>query len=197
MWKEIQGYEGYYEINDSGEIRNTKTKLILSPGVRSGYKFVVLCKDGVHQKHNVHRLVALHFVPNPNNYPMVMHKDNDKLNVEASNLDWGTAQQNTIQAHLDGLCVDRRKTYNIYNGTDDISCVGCDEVLSLIQSKSKSRSVVTTMIKNNQTIHRGPYTGYKIRRLEKPFKIDVQRSAPCGSGESLNVEPQANGGRKI
>ena len=174
MWKEINGYEGYYEINEYGDVRNIKTGKILSPGIRSGYKFVVLCRNGSdHQKHNVHRLVATHFVENPNNYPMVMHKDNNKLNCYYTNLKCGTAQENTIQAHKDGLCIDKRQIYDVYkDNEDDVVCIGMRAVLDLIGSNSKSLGPVLDKVKNNRTISEGPYKGYRVRKLTKGVIYD-------------------------
>lgn len=54
------------------------------------------------QKYFVHRLIAKTFIPNPENYPVVMHLDNDKTNNKLSNLRWGTYSQNTQQACREG-----------------------------------------------------------------------------------------------
>lgn len=72
----------------------------------NGYLYVNL--NGVNGKtiqRRVHRLVAIAFLPNPNNLPIVMHKDNDKSNPHVNNLKWGTTQENTQEAFNDGLLV--------------------------------------------------------------------------------------------
>ena len=178
MWKDIKDYENYYEISDNGDIRNKNTGKILKPGLRGvktknseGYKFVVLCRNPQdHKKYNVHRLVAEHFVPNPNNHPVVMHKDNNTLNCNADNLEWGTVKENTVNAHRDGLCDDIREKviYDVYNENGDSNiCRGYKETLSFIQSSGTHPSNITNRVKNNHTITTGPYKGYKIRKLIK------------------------------
>lgn len=182
MWKDIKDYEDFYEISDKGDIRNKNTGRILKPGLRGpktkncvGYKFVVLCRSPEdHQKHNVHRLVAEHFVENPNNYPVVMHKDNNTLNCEADNLEWGTIAINTRNAHRDGLCDDIREKviYDVYNESgDSIVCRGYKETTSLIQQAVRPNTI-TQKVKYNCTISTGPYKGYKIRKLKKGIIYD-------------------------
>ena len=174
--KDICGYEDLYSISSDGYVISKITGKILSPGIRSGYKFVVLCKSPTdHQKFNIHRLVAEHFVPNPENKPMVMHKNNNKLDCRDENLMWGTAQENTIQAHLDGLCCDRRKDYILFDGESDIiKCHGIDSVLEKIEYNTTSRSYVTGMVKNGTELSKGPYAGYVIKRVERPFVYDIR-----------------------
>ena len=204
MWKDIEGYEGYYEINNNGDIRNKNTGRILKPGLRGpqtknclGYKFVVLCRNPQdHQKHNVHRLVAQNFVENPNNYPIVMHKDNNTMNCSADNLEWGTILQNTRNAHRDGLCDDAREKviYDIYNENgDSVICRGYKETLSTIQSPGTSPGIITSKVSRKHIISKGPYKGYKIRKLVKgiTYNKNVQRSSLDEGGKCLNVESQA------
>ena len=70
-----------------GRVKN-KHGRILKPEIRNGYYSVDLMKNGKRYKFRVHRLVAEAFIPNPDNLPMVNHKDEDKLNNIASNLEW-------------------------------------------------------------------------------------------------------------
>ena len=70
----------------------------------NGYLYVNLNGvDGKRLTRRVHRLVAIAFIPNPDNLPVVMHIDNDKTNPDVSNLKWGTCQENTQDAFNDGL----------------------------------------------------------------------------------------------
>ena len=59
-WRLVDGYDNY-EISSHGRIRNNKTARILSPMLTKGYHSLTLCKDGVRQTHNIHRLVAFAF----------------------------------------------------------------------------------------------------------------------------------------
>lgn len=70
----------------------------------NGYLYTSIhSKSGKQIQRRVHILVAKAFVPNPNNFTVVMHKDNNKANPKADNLEWGTTQQNTLDAFKDGL----------------------------------------------------------------------------------------------
>lgn len=98
QWKPISGYEGLYEVSDTGLVRSLRfgKKKILSPGrLGAGYLAVVLCKNGKSKKHMyVHRLVAQAFIPNPLELETVNHKDENKLNNNVSNLEWMTQGDN-------------------------------------------------------------------------------------------------------
>lgn len=96
MWRPIPGYEGLYDVSSSGEIRSLfRYKRVLKPSVqKNGYATVELFKNKKSKRLLVHRLVALAFIPNPKGLPQVNHKDEDKLNNSASNLEWVTAKEN-------------------------------------------------------------------------------------------------------
>ena len=94
-WVDVANYEGIYEISDLGNIRRKGSGKYLKPDSRQ-YPSVDLCKDGKHKRHAVHRLVALHFVPNPSpKYRLeVNHIDGDTKNNAADNLEWVSQYQN-------------------------------------------------------------------------------------------------------
>ena len=107
-WVEVKGYEGLYAINRNGEIKSL-AKTIYQPnhGYRKfkeytlkpwdnghGYKVVSLAKEGKRKNHYMHRLVAEHFIENPNNYPEVNHIDYDKGNNNVNNLEWVSRKMN-------------------------------------------------------------------------------------------------------
>lgn len=87
LWKDVPGYEGYYEVSNTGLIRSKNG--IRKPQVSwDGYLFVKLCKQGQCKKIKIHRLVALAFIPNPNNLPEINHKDETPANNNVENLEW-------------------------------------------------------------------------------------------------------------
>lgn len=101
IWKDIQGYDGKYSVSNLGNVRSNcygKVRLLkpmLSAGRYNGYLMVTLYKDSVGKKVKVHRLVAEAFIPNPNRLPVINHKDEDRTNNRADNLEWCTIAYNT------------------------------------------------------------------------------------------------------
>lgn len=99
-WKDVIGYEGKYQISNTGEVKSLnylstgETKLLKQQTDKHGYKRVRLYKDGKGKSCLVHRLVAIAFIPNPNDLPMVNHKDEDKTNNNVNNLEWCTIAYN-------------------------------------------------------------------------------------------------------
>ena len=100
-WRDIEGYEGLYQVSNLGRVKslrdknNKKRELILKPKtMRNGYLKVDLCKNGKQKTFTVHRLVATVFISNPKNFPVVNHKDENKLNNNISNLEWCTVLYN-------------------------------------------------------------------------------------------------------
>ena len=108
-WRPVVGYEGDYEVSDHGRVRVVKegrkrvrpVGSILPQFVQSTgrYKTVHLYKDNKGLTVRVHRLVALAFIPNPDNKPQVNHKDSDWSNNHVSNLEWVTASENRKHAY--------------------------------------------------------------------------------------------------
>lgn len=94
----------YYATNE-GEIYSAHSKRILKKTESNvGYFKVSLRIDGKTKCEFVHRLIALAFIDNKDNLPVVNHKDGDKLNNKPSNLEWCTDQTNSDHAWNTGLC---------------------------------------------------------------------------------------------
>lgn len=117
-WKDIYDYEGAYQISNLGRVRSLPRKIIYSNGKiihyhgglistkerkKDKYWTTCLCKNQIEQTMYIHRLVALHFIPNPKNKPEVNHKDGDKSNNKVTNLEWATESENNKHAHEIGL----------------------------------------------------------------------------------------------
>ena len=113
-WKPVIGYEGLYEVSNWGRVKSLerynlsnclrKGRILKQKQCKDGYKSVTLYKDGKRKIIFVHRLVAQAFIPNPNNYPYVNHKDENKQNNIVTNLEWCDAKYNTNF----GTCIERR-----------------------------------------------------------------------------------------
>lgn len=104
MWKDIKNYEGLYEVSDSGEVRNSRTKRTLIGDVNNaGYYRVKLFKNGKQKAFFRHRLVAETFIVNPHNLSEVNHKDGNKANNCKDNLEWSSRAHNEREARRTGI----------------------------------------------------------------------------------------------
>lgn len=110
IWKDIEGYEGLYQVSNLGRVRsldrmtaprkdNGASYPILGTILRTnqrkdGYMSVTFWKDSKAHSQLIHKLVANAFIPNPDNLPVVNHKDEDKTNNRVDNLEWCSQQYN-------------------------------------------------------------------------------------------------------
>lgn len=94
-----------YFITEEGLIYSAKTKKVLKNTLSKsrGYYRVTLMLQGCKKNYEVHRLVALAFIPNPENKPQVNHIDGNKLNNHVSNLEWVTDRENKLHGWNIGL----------------------------------------------------------------------------------------------
>jgi len=102
-WIEIVGFEGLYAISSHGRVKSIKRRLIKKQSIKWEYYSINLWRNGNTWCKRVHRLVAEAFKPNPENKPQVNHKDGNKLNNRASNLEWATRSENTVHSFKNGL----------------------------------------------------------------------------------------------
>jgi hypothetical protein len=100
-FKRIKGYLNYF-VNKNGDVYSLKTNKLIKPFVSNGgYISVSLWGDGKKQNYLVHRLVADAFIPNPNNYKEVNHKDLNTLNNNLENLEWCSRDYNLKYSNLE------------------------------------------------------------------------------------------------
>lgn len=121
-WRPVVGYEGRYEVSNTGQVRGIERMVDYVDGRRTtnpggtknvavgalGYYTVTLRANGHRRVEYVHRIVAKAFIPNPMQKRTVNHKDGNKLNNHVSNLEWATHSENNRHAVVMGL----RKTKN-------------------------------------------------------------------------------------
>jgi len=105
-WKDIKGYNGDYQISNEGRVRSFKTGsevLKIQSVEAGGYLEVHLYRNNNRKHHKIHRLLLIHFVPNPLFKRCGNHKDGNKLNNDLSNLEWATYSENNKHAYNIGL----------------------------------------------------------------------------------------------
>lgn len=117
MWKDISFAKGSYQINEDGRVRSLSRyvqypnhkqfsqgkELIPQPNSK-GYLRVKV----IDRLYFVHRLVAQAFLPNPEDFPIVNHKDGNPLNNDVSNLEWVTHAENISHAYREGIAISKK-----------------------------------------------------------------------------------------
>lgn len=122
VWMNCVGYEGNYMVSNYGRIKSVEReipgsdrcggsfrlgqKLIKFKIGTTGYYSFTMCKNGGRKDSLVHRIVALAFIPNPNNYPYINHKNLNKLDNRVDNLEWCTQKINIHHA-IENNCIPR------------------------------------------------------------------------------------------
>ena len=163
IWKDINGYEGVYQVSNLGRVRsldrfvnsvNGKRKVkgqIMNFTTRSGYNVLILRKYNIKKSKQVHRLVAEAFIQNTNNKPFVNHKDFNRKNNNVENLEWVTQKENVnwskqnyggrknkTNSNTGEKYISFRKTNNKYRITiDKKEYPSCKTLESAIKARDK------------------------------------------------------------
>lgn len=112
IWKDIAGYEGYYQVSNLGRVKSfkgRKPRVLSTCEDSKGYPKVTFNENGKSKTYLIHVLVAQAFIPNPYNLPVVHHKDNNPKNNHVENLEWVTYHQNLKYAYMSGRRKPHRK----------------------------------------------------------------------------------------
>ena len=112
IWKDIKGYEGLYKISNLGNVKSIRfgKNKILKHNLLQGYPVVQLSNKNIRHTFEIHRLVAQAFIPNPNNYPYINHKNEIRTDYRIENLEWCTQKMNVNHS--------KRKMYHPLNLDD-------------------------------------------------------------------------------
>ncbi len=155
LFTDIEGYEGIYQIGNWGTLKASESFFIKNrrghkdemavykpERIRTyhfhqfGYPQISLWKKEVAKYISIHRLVAIHFIPNPNNLPQVLHKDDNAKNPKWDNLEWGTQSKNIQDA------ADRGRGFRgAMNGNSKLKNEDIPKIRQLISEGVPSRKI--------------------------------------------------------
>lgn len=169
-YKDIQGYEGCYQVTEDGQVWSVKSNKFLAQQLRGPegkqYLYVCLCKNNVKQNFRVNRLVAQAFLDNPLNLPCVNHKDSNKLNNKVDNLEWCDYKYNNEFDNRKEKAVETRK--NNGNCRKTIMCdknthevikefVSTSEAIDFLNLPKNSAANISATIKGRKKSAYGYY----------------------------------------
>lgn len=141
------------------------------PNKNNGYLYCGITYIEGQRQRRVHILVAEVYLPNPNNYPIVMHKDNNKLNCNVNNLQWGTIQENTQSAFNDKLAINKKSwddSQSIAVCSFDLQGNLLNKYGSVGEASRELRITKTTILNQcNHNIKTKPRCGYWFRYLSE------------------------------
>lgn len=159
IWKDIPGYEGYYQVSNTGRVRcverivphnqkdgscvmrKLKPRIIKLDNNTNNYFIVRLHKCGHVKTITVHRLVALMFIPNPLKKRTINHKDGNRQNNNVNNLEWCTHSENSLHAS--------RTLHTLAYHGKPVKCVETGEVFPSISQAAKHYGVAATNLGNS------------------------------------------------
>lgn len=187
IWRDIPGYEGYYQVSNFGRVKSLSRKVynrggfhiskdrILKQQLRKDrYYNVHLLKEGVKKIFFVHRLVALAFIPNPNNYPDINHKDENPANNCVNNLEWCTEKYNMNY----GTAIERRKASFAMN--ESFKKANATKVRN--NSRGAETPIIGTSKKDNSLV-----SFRSMSEAERITGISKGRISDCCHGRRLSA----------
>jgi hypothetical protein len=180
IFKDVEGYEGRYQISNFGEVYSTPqdgkpSKLLKQETLKYGYKRVSLSKNGKVKRFTVHRLVALHFIDNVNNYPIVNHKDNNPSNNSSTNLEWCTQKDNIKHADVQG-----RRVHNAKAGGDALAVIYQEKTDTLLKEILRDRFIETVMVNGRKRCKFLCECGTEVtRRVDTLLVSNIHLCRPC------------------
>lgn len=182
----VFGHEDYI-ISKTGSLYNTKSKRYVSTTIKNGY-----IRYNVNwTRRLMHQVLADQFIPNPNNYNSIDHKDGNKLNNSLSNLEWCDIEENKNRAYNNGLTAIVKTMVTFVKDSESFTILGLENASKVFGIK---KSTLCTMIKKygdkDIAIPSGSMKGYKIITNKCKCKVQRLSSMEQGSNELEMVDNQ-------
>jgi hypothetical protein len=178
IWKDIIGYEGFYQVSNLGRVKSCeryvkhfkggnrllKSKPIKISSDSYGYKIVCLCKNGLEKTLKVHRLVAIAFIDSVENKLQINHIDGIKSNNCVENLEWVNNSENMKHAHLIGLkktMINNEKAVLVFNKLSNEFIQEYVSIANAARNLNIRRTDISGVLNNRQKSANGYCFKYK------------------------------------
>lgn len=176
IWKDIKGYEGWYQISNLGNVKSVKREIKYSNGIivpypekvlkgfikPNGYKVIDLYKNKKKKKFYIHRLVAESFIDNPLNKPEINHINENKLDNRVGNLEWCTSSENKLAGTVVKRANETRKNKKVAYK----KVAMCDLNDNIIQIFDSIEIAVNETGVNRKTIYNSCNNKFKTRKYK-------------------------------
>lgn len=175
IWKDVVGFDGY-KVSNTGLIKSFRKSprgvVLRQSNDKDGYQKVSMSRNKKEYTKRVHIIVAQAFLDNPDNKPIVHHKDNNKNNNHVDNLEWVTVSENTKYAYADGLFIPPNTKHYVLLEDDKIisyyssghkmaECIGINRNLLAEYAKTQSKKVYDV------------FTVRVVNAIDKGFPLDL------------------------
>lgn len=168
QWKDVVGYEGLYVVSSYGRVRRVQKKEPMKI-TYTPYGTVTLCKNHHKKIGLVHRLVAIAFIPNPENKTAVNHIDGNKRNNIVTNLEWNTYKENCIHAYKKGLskvsdkckaAVSKRHSGENHYNAKKVFDVAANTIYPTIRAAAKANGITVQNL--HRWLHQGTHSQFNF-----------------------------------
>lgn len=166
IFKDVEGYEGILQVSNTGKVKKLKhtwftgnknskrsiDEYIMKPRLNKGYNVIDVSLNGVKKILKVHRLIAIAFIPNPENKKFINHKDLDRSNNDLENLEWCTSKENAIHARKNR---EFKKHFNHAKGESvATSKLTTEQVLQIRETNLSNKEIAVQYSVDPSTISR-------------------------------------------